>query len=88
METAALMNAGRRLHPRDFVFYLQLATLLLGDLGIVGRQMREGISDLLLKLPMLGLEFNNVLLHRHVEMVSLIRWSQRRKSDMTIVASR
>ena len=82
------MNAGRVLHPRDPILHLQLATLQLGDLGIVARPMRERISDLLLKGPMLGLEFDKVLLRGHEVMVSFIQLEPTPKSDTRIVASR
>ena len=62
---AKSMDAGRGLHPRDFILHLQLATLQLDDLAIVGRRMREGIGDLFLKLPMAGLELHKMLLNGH-----------------------
>src|SRR5690554_3974894 len=64
---ATLMDAGRCLHARDFVLYLQLATLQLGDFAIVGRRMREGIGDFFLKRPMAGLELHKMLLNGHGE---------------------
>ncbi|RKE66073.1 hypothetical protein DFP91_5648 [Pseudorhodoplanes sinuspersici] len=64
------MDAGRCLHPCDFVFDLEFATLQLSNFSVVSRRVRYGIGDLFLKSPMLGLEFNKMLLNRHGETAS------------------